>query len=329
VASRLSEEYGCPAFLICMDKDKGKASSRSYGGFNLFAALSDLSDLLESYGGHELAAGFTITRENIPAFRRKITEMAAAYSSSGNAETALQVDCRVDPELLTLDNVRDLSQLEPCGSGCPTPVFCLQNVTVSQLSEVGGGKHLRMSLSWEDGKSLPAIFFSQTAQRTAVSLGDVVDVAFTPQINEFKGQRSVQLNLVDVRPCDRVRAEAADERALYGKLCEDSAVSADEAKRLLPARAEFVAVWRYLMANHHEGLLQEDFLCMSRKIARSAGLEISAARIRVCLDVFAERGLVELQSCQKQLRVHIVSDGRKVDLDASPIVQTLRAAKKQ
>ncbi len=328
VASRLSEEYGCPAFLICMDKDKGKASSRSYGGFNLFAALSDLSDLLESYGGHELAAGFTITRENIPAFRRKITEMAAAYSSSGNAETALQVDCRVDPELLTLDNVRDLSQLEPCGSGCPTPVFCLQNVTVSQLSEVGGGKHLRMSLSWEDGKSLPAIFFSQTAQRTAVSLGDVVDVAFTPQINEFKGQRSVQLNLVDVRPCDRVRAEAADERALYGKLCEDSAVSADEAKRLLPARAEFVAVWRYLMANHHEGLLQEDFLCMSRKIARGAGLPITAARARVCLDVFAERGLIELQCSPKLYRIRIVSDGRKVDLDESPIVRRLRAAKK-
>ncbi len=329
VASRLSEEYGCPAFLICMDQDKGKASSRSYGGFNLFSALSELSDLLESYGGHELAAGFTITRENIPVFRRKITALAAAYAASGHAETALQVDCCVPPELLTLENVRDLSQLEPCGSGCPTPVFCLPNVTVSQLSEVGGGKHLRMSLSWGEGRSLPAIFFSQTAQRTAVSAGDVVDVAFTPQINEFKGQRSVQLNLVDVRPCARVRTEAASEHELYSKLGEDGTVTAEDARKLLPVRAEFVAVWRYLMANSQEGLLQEDFLCMSRKIARSAGLEISAARIRVCLDVFAERGLVELQSCQKQLRVHIVSDGRKVDLDASPIVQTLRAAKKQ
>ena len=329
VASRLSEEYGCPAFLICMDQDKGKASSRSYGGFNLFSALSELSYLLESYGGHELAAGFTITRENIPVFRRKITALAAAYSASGEAETALQVDCCIDPELLTLENVRDLSQLEPCGSGCPTPVFCLSNVTVSQLSEVGGGKHLRMSLSWTEGRSLPAIFFSQTAQRTAVSLGDVVDVAFTPQINEFKGQRSVQLNLVDVRPCARVRTEAQSERALYDKLGGGSAVTAEDARKLLPVRGEFVAVWRYLMANSRDGLLQEDFLCMCRKIARSADLPITVARTRVCLDVFAERGLIELQSFQKQLRIHVVSDGRKVDLDESPIVRSLRAAKKQ
>ena len=328
VASRLSEEYGCPAFLICMDGDKGKASSRSYGGFNLFAALSELSDLLESYGGHELAAGFTITRENIPAFRERITAMAAEYSASGRAETALQVDCCVAPELLTLDNVRDLAQLEPCGSGCPTPVFCLRNLTVNQLSEVGGGKHLRMSLSWDEGKSIPAIFFSQTAQRTAVSLWDVVDVAFTPQINEFKGQRSVQLNLVDVRPCDRILTEAACERALYEKLSDGApCVSREDASKLLPARAEFVAVWRYLMANNHDGLLQEEFLCMSRKIARCAGLPITVARTRVCLDVFAERGLIEMQNCVKQLRIRIVSDGRKVDLDESPIVRSLRAAK--
>ena len=72
VASRIAEEYACPTFLICLDGEHGKASSRSHGGFNLFASLSTLSSLLESYGGHELAAGFTITRGNIPVFREAI-----------------------------------------------------------------------------------------------------------------------------------------------------------------------------------------------------------------------------------------------------------------
>ena len=72
VASRIAEEYACPAFLICLDGEHGKASSRSHGGFNLFASLTALSSLLESYGGHELAAGFTINRSNIPEFRRQI-----------------------------------------------------------------------------------------------------------------------------------------------------------------------------------------------------------------------------------------------------------------
>ena len=138
VASRLSEEYSCPAFLICMDGDRGKASSRSYGGFNLFAALTRLSGLLESYGGHELAAGFTITRENIPEFTKKMTELAADYQASGEADTALNVDCAVEPQLLTLQNIEALSQLEPCGAGCPMPVFCVTDAVVSQLSEVGG-----------------------------------------------------------------------------------------------------------------------------------------------------------------------------------------------
>ena len=79
VASRIAEEYCCPTFLICLDGDHGKASSRSYGGFNLFSALTELSDLLESYGGHELAAGFTISRGNIDRFRQEICAIARDY----------------------------------------------------------------------------------------------------------------------------------------------------------------------------------------------------------------------------------------------------------
>lgn len=76
VASRLSEEFCRPTFLICLDGERGKASSRSYGGFNLFASLTELSGLLEGYGGHELAAGFTIARKNIDAFRAAMCRCA-------------------------------------------------------------------------------------------------------------------------------------------------------------------------------------------------------------------------------------------------------------
>ena len=82
VASRLAEEYSCPTFLICLDGDKGKASSRSYGGFNLFSSLEQVSDLLESYGGHELAAGFTIRRDRIDRFRERIYALTDAFSKS-------------------------------------------------------------------------------------------------------------------------------------------------------------------------------------------------------------------------------------------------------
>ncbi|MBR6376260.1 MAG: single-stranded-DNA-specific exonuclease RecJ [Oscillospiraceae bacterium] len=327
VASRLSEEYSCPAFLICMDKDRGKASSRSYGGFNLFGALTQLSDLLESFGGHELAAGFTISRENVPAFRRAVTALAEEFQSSGQADTALQVDCAVDPALLTQEHIQELAQLEPCGTGCPIPVLCVEDATVVQLSEVGGGKHLRLSLRCRNGQSLAAIFFSQTALRAGVSQGDTVDVAFTPQINEFRGSRTVQLNVVDLRLSRQLRTQTEQERDLYSRFSRQEKLSPDEAEQLLPNRGEFVAVWRYLIANSREDRLQDNFACMSRKIIRTAAKTLTLCKTRICLDVFAEQGLIDLDPSPRCCRIRITTDGRKVDLDQSPIVKALRAAK--
>ena len=328
VASRLSEEYNCPAFLICMDHDRGKASSRSYGGFNLFGALTQLSGLLESFGGHELAAGFTISRSNIPAFRQAVTALAAEFQASGRADTDLAVDCAVDPALLTLENIRALNQLEPCGTGCPIPVLCLEDAVVVQLSEVGGGKHLRLGLRCSNGQTLAAIFFSQTALGAGVALGDTVDAAFTPQINEFRGARTVQLNLVDLRLARRLRQQTDDERDLYSRFVRQEPLAPAEAARLLPTRSEFVAVWRYLIANSRDDRLQENFACMGRKIARGAAESLTLSKARICLDVFAEQGLIELHASRRCCQIRLTSDGHKVDLDASPIVKALRAAKK-
>ncbi len=324
VASRLSEEYRCPAFLICMDGDKGKASSRSYGGFNLFGALSQMSDLLESYGGHELAAGFTILRQNIPAFSERVCRMAAEFKASGQADTALRVDCRVEPELLTIENIRQLAQLEPCGTGCPGPVFCMEDLRVDQLSEVGGGKHLRLSLGGKRGKQIPAIFFSTNALRSGVAVGDVVDVAFVPQINEYRGLRSVQLNVMDIRPGATCRREVLDQRELYQRFAQTGAFSPDDAARLLPVRSEFVAIWRYLIANSQDNRIQEEFTCMARKIVRATGMPLTMGRTRICLDVFAEQGLIRLHHYAKYDEIEITTDGRKVDLDSSPIIRSLR-----
>jgi single-stranded-DNA-specific exonuclease RecJ len=147
VASRLAEEYSCPTFLICLDGDKGKASSRSYGGFNLFQSLETLSPLLESYGGHELAAGFTIRRDRIAQFREQIMRLTDEFTKTDACHLALPIDCEIPMQLLTLANIEALDELEPCGAGCPRPVLNLRGLTVDELTEVGGGKHLRLRLS--------------------------------------------------------------------------------------------------------------------------------------------------------------------------------------
>lgn len=325
VASRLAEDYGCPVFLICLAGDMGKASSRSYGGFPLFTTLEKLAPLLENFGGHELAAGFTIRREHIPAFRQQVTELARAYREHAPQGAVLELDCSVPPELLTVPNVAALDRLEPFGAGCPRPQFYMDGLLVEHLQEVGGGKHLKLRLS-RNGRQLSGIFFSTTACRAGIAPGDLVEAAFTPQVNEFRGVRSVQLNITDIRPSYECRQAMAAERALYARFLADS-LAQEEALRLIPPRQEFAAVWRYLSANAQSGALTDEFSALARKIARSANLPCSFVRTRVCLDVLEERGLIELEPKPRTIYIKLTPGAGKVDLQSSAILIRLRKRK--
>ncbi len=319
VSSRLAEEFRCPTFLICMDGDKGKGSSRSYGGFHLFAALETLSPMLQSFGGHELAAGFTIGRENIPRFAEEMAALCRAFRASDACRTALEVDCEVTPDLLTLPLVDSLEELEPCGTACPKPILLLRHVKVEQLSAVGGGKHLRLRLG-KGGKSFGSICFSTTAADLSVSEGDWVDVVFQPQVNEFRGSRSVQLNLIDLRQEESVRMQEDKAAARYEELCHSEGPCPDHA----PRREDFVQLWKYLSHSQTENTLVDSWGNLCRKAARFAGREPDYLRTRLCLDVFCEMGLISLREQKNLLHIALLPQSHKVDLEESRLLRRLR-----
>ena len=322
VASRIAEEYCCPTFLVCLDGEHGKASSRSYGGFNLFTALSDLSDLLESYGGHELAAGFTIHASQIAAFRQAICEKASAYYTEDTPRTVLDADCVVPPELLTLFNVDSLSALEPCGNGCPKPVLVMENLTVDRISLVGGGRHMRLRL--RSGRHFfNAIYFSATPESASIAEGDLVDVAFVPQVNEFRGERTPQMNITDIRPSCAANADcctAGYREMLRGKLTPALA------ETLLPDRSTLGLVWRYLAGC---SVLRETPMCLLRKIVRWSGKPLTLGQLLTCLDIFADVELLKIQRQHKHILIELLPRAQKADLTTSRTMQILMAAKGQ
>ena len=322
VASRIAEEYACPAFLICLDGDHGKASSRSHGGFNLFASLTSLSPLLESYGGHELAAGFTIHRENIPEFRRQICALAAGYFSQDTPRTQLELDCAVPPEILTIPEIDSLNVLEPCGCGCPRPVLMMSNLTIERISMVGSGRHMRLRLR-SGPYGFNAIFFSATPETASVQAGDMVDVAFVPQVNEFRGERSVQLNVVDIRPS--CRADCSPETGCYRAMLEDR-LTPEAAGRLLPDRSTLATVWRYLAACTGD-LIQESPMCLCRKIVRWSGSPLALGQLMTCLDIFRDVGLIQEQRLHKYISIRLTPKAGKTDLNESATMQRLLRAK--
>ncbi len=322
VASRIAEEFSCPAFLICLDGDHGKASSRSYGGFNLFSSLTALSPLLESYGGHELAAGFTIRRNNIPAFREHICALAADFYCDDTPRTTLDVDCAITPELLTNSGIESLSILEPCGNGCPKPVLAMTGMVIERIHMVGNGRHMRLRLR-KGRTAINAIYFSANPESVSIQPGDVVDVAFNPQINEYRGERTVQMNVLDIRPsCSApCSADSGDYHALLS-----GCLTRELAEELLPDRNTLAIIWRYLAAAN-QPIIQESPLCLCRKIVRWSDRQLSLGQMMTCLDIFRDVGLLNIRRYHKYIAIELTPGTGKADLNESQTLQRLLRAK--
>ena len=323
VASRLTERYGCPAFMICLDHGMGKGSCRSWGGVNLFERLAECSDLLEGFGGHALAAGFTVREENIPLLSRRLREGLERALGAGASPAALEADAEVEARELTVEAVADLDRLEPCGTGNPRPVLVLRGALIQSMSQVGRGRHLKLRLE-SKGTPLDAIFFSADGAELGLAPGGRVDVAFYPQINEFRGTRSVQLQVADLHPAP-TRAQA--ERAVYEKYRRGEGLTPAEARLLMPSRAEFVGLWRYLQRRCAGlGRVEDTASRIARGASRATGQREAAERVLLCLEVLAERGLIDLETGPQGVAVSLRQVERKVDPEASPILGRLRQA---
>jgi single-stranded-DNA-specific exonuclease len=197
VASRVVERYGRPTFLIAFDGEIGKGSGRSTSRFNLHTALLSCSDLLERYGGHHMAAGLTIRRGRLDAFRERFGDVARQSLKPEDLGPEQRVDLEVELHQVTRELERLCRHLEPCGQGNPGPVFGVRGVRFVNRSIVGNG-HLKGAL--DDGTSrLWAIGF-QWADRVPW-LGDgLVDVAFRLECDEWNGLSSLQARLCALSP---------------------------------------------------------------------------------------------------------------------------------
>ncbi len=324
VASRLSEKYAAPSFMIHLKDGAGKGSCRSYGGFNLFAALESCADLLEGFGGHELAAGFTIAEENIAAFRQRMNRCVKAASGGERAVSCLEVDAAIsNPADMTLEQVEHLEQLEPYGSGNPRPVFALLGATVDSVQSVGQGKHLKLRLS-KGPSRFDAIFFSMPESEAHLEPGCRVDAAFYLQANTFRGSTTLQLQLVDLRPSLTPSRHEAESLALLRRLTEGQLLTAQEAARLMISRDQFAAFWRILDRHLKQGKLETDLLPYLRSLAAQAGGSDSFLRSALALAVFQERGLISLSRQEERATLCLNPIQGKVDLYASPYLLRLR-----
>jgi single-stranded-DNA-specific exonuclease len=228
----------------------------------------------------------------------------------------------IAPELLTLFNIDSLNTLEPCGNGCPKPVLVMENLTVDRISQVGGGRHMRMRLR-SARQLFNAIYFSATPESASIAEGDLVDVAFIPQVNDFRGERTPQMNITDIRPACNAQADCCCTG--YREL-QKGTVIPETVDNLLPDRATLGLVWRYLAGC---GKISETPMCLLRKIVRWSGKSLSLGMLLTCLDIFSDVGLISIQRLHKYITVELLPCQQKADLSTSKTMQLLQAAKAQ
>ena len=324
VASRLSEKYSCPSFMIHLSGGIGKGSCRSYGGFNLFASLEACGDLLLGFGGHELAAGFSIEEKNIPAFRKRMNQYVRAHVGEMAPVSSLDVDVDITlPSHIDLDEIAALDCLEPFGSGNERPVFCLRGMTLENMQNIGQNKHLKVFLQ-KQHQNFEGIFFSAVAEDFPLRTPCRVDAAFYLQINEFRGNRSVQFQLVDMRPSPEPSAREKEAADLCVSLREGLAIAPKDAARMLPSREQFVRLWRTL-EKMPQPISEAEFPLLRRLSSDLSGAE-SFLRTMVCLFVFQERGLLCCTRQEESLVLQCLPSAEKTALEESPYLIHLRNA---
>lgn len=198
VAGRLADELRVPVLLAQIDGDRWRGSGRSGPGFDLIGALRRCGGLLESYGGHAQAAGFTVEESRVDDFRRALSEAVATgkaeAEASGDAKSGAAADALMEAADVSSRLVADLARLEPFGEGNPPPLFAARLPVVEARTVGGGGEHLKLQLE----RRLGGIAFRRGHLLPRIKETGEIYALCTPEFNYWRGRREVQLRIEEL-----------------------------------------------------------------------------------------------------------------------------------
>jgi single-stranded-DNA-specific exonuclease len=200
VASRIVDRFCRPTIVVGLSEEIGQGSGRSVDGFHLARALQNVTHTLESHGGHEMAAGLKVLPNKFEAFRDAFVSHVNESIDPQLLVPELRVDCDAEIKQITEALVGDLSRLGPFGRGNPKPLLRCRGLSLTAAPRKVGktGDHLQLYVK-QNGAVMKAIAFGAGAMFDQLQAGTIVDVACLPQLNEFNGYRSVELEVKDLQ----------------------------------------------------------------------------------------------------------------------------------
>lgn len=315
VASRVTERCGKPCMIISRGETEAKGSGRSIEGFSLFEAICACGDLLIKFGGHPMAAGITLKSENIEAFRKRINQYAAEHFPQMPTQT-VTLDCKLNPAALSVSMAQSLTQLEPFGNGNPQPVFGLFNMELSNVTPVGGGGHLRLTLE-KNGAVITAMRFNTKPEELPYHIGDKIDLAVQLEAREFRGQPSLTVIVRDMKFAAFNTGKNIASLASFEKWQRGEVLSAEDKNRLYPDRACLAAIYRALRTVNGKETDQVRFVSQF-------GKDMTLGLFKTALLVFEERGLVHSEIADDTFTAALIETSGKTDITRSPVLLALQ-----
>ena len=315
VASRVTERCGKPCMIISRGETEAKGSGRSIEGFSLFEAICACGDLLIKFGGHPMAAGITLKPENIEAFRKRINQYAAEHFPQMPTQT-VTLDCKLNPAALSVSMAQSLTQLEPFGNGNPQPVFGLFNMELSNVTPVGGGGHLRLTLE-KNGAVITAMRFNTKPEELPYHIGDKIDLAVQLEAREFRGQPSLTVIVRDMKFAAFNTEKNIASLASFEKWQRGEVLSVEDKNRLYPDRACLAAIYRALRTVNGKETDQVRFVSQF-------GKDMTLGLFKTALLVFEERGLVHSEIADDTFTATLIETSGKTDITRSPVLLALQ-----
>ncbi len=312
VAAKITERYGRPCVVISRDGENAKGSCRSVEGFSIYDAIESVSDCLDHFGGHTLAAGVGLKSSRIFEFRCRINE----YAANKEMPFALQkIDCKLLPSSISLDILDSLSTLEPFGAGNPQPCFGLFGVRIDDVTGISEGRHIRMTVS-KNGARTGVVCFGLPEKSFPFEKGDLVDLAVNLDRNFYNGETRVSIIVRGIRPSETDEEKVLSAIRLYEKFARGEKLTGDEANRILPSRDLQVAVFKSIKAKPLKDSYCE-VLCLR---LNDDGTNLAA--ISAAVDMMTEMGILTVD---EDNRVFVPQNPPKVNLEDSLVMKKIKS----
>ena len=328
VASKLADRYDRAIVLLTKDNDNVcKGSCRSVKNINITEALKACSDVLIKYGGHELAAGFTVEYKNIEELNKRLNEYVDDNNINIENTKVYDIDCEVDIEEVNLKCVAELSQLEPFGIGNPVPVFAICDCEIVSVIPIGDNRHLKLMLKSQNF-SFEALNFNVEPQNFKFSEGDCIDIICNIGINSFLGKESVQFIIRDIRYNTAYSKNYIEAAESYKKFYLDEKIEIDG--NSIPDREDFKTVYIFLLKIFPKAKvcsINSDVYKFKKKFSVFCKSEISYFKFRIILDIFNETNILNIEYYdENSIRsIKINKMQTKIDLEKSEIYKRLLA----